>query len=234
MTVLWVVIVGVLAGLVALGLIVLVAAGLRHRQQAWRLRAYALRQGWTYQATDPDLAQRWPDLPLMATDGHARDIATGRIDGLDFRTFVYTPGRADHPADVWRHVSGAGVVAVTTPAAVPLVVLEPTSFVDALGWGEDDALTLGQADFDAAWQVYGDETTARAILTDAVVAWLMDPEHRVSYGFDQGELVIWTVERIVPDDVEVYVGHLADLLALIPPEVWAASVEDPATAVDPA
>ena len=226
MTVVWVVALGVVAGLAVLAVVVLGAAGLRNRQQTWRIKAYALRQGWTYRPTDPDLAVRWPDLPLMVTDGHARDVVTGQIGDRAFCTFVYSPGRAGHPGDALRHVSGAGVIVVAMSTVIPLVILEPVSFVEALGWEVDDQVQLGRPDFDAAWRVYGDAATARAILDEAVIAWLMEPEHRVSYGFDQGELVTWTVDRIAPEDLETDVGQLDELLGLIPPAVWTGSAHE--------
>lgn len=220
MTLVWVVALGVVAGLAVLGLVVLAVAWLRIRQQSWRVRAWAARQGWSYRPTDPDLADRWPDLPLMAVSGHARDVVDGQVDQVRFRGFVLVPGRAGHPGDTLRHVLGTGVVVVATPAVIPRVTLEPVGFVDALGWDDETVVSLGRADVDAAWRIHGDPATARALLDDAVVAWLLDPAHRGSYGFDQGELVGWAVDRIVPAELAGWVTQLTDLLALIPPQVW--------------
>ncbi|MDR0848754.1 MAG: hypothetical protein LBN10_06895 [Propionibacteriaceae bacterium] len=212
---------GAIAGIAVLAILVVAAAAIRNRQRSWGVQAYALGQGWTYAASDPTANKICSAIPVFGLSAHARDVVTGEHNSVPFMAFTLVPGREGHPGDASRHVSGAGVIALRTPGTIEPVILTPQGFVERISaaLGGQDILT-GRDEVDSAWRIRGDEPTVLQVLTDPLLDWLTDPETSGSYGFENGYVVTWSVERFAPGDIEHYLNKLEALTELVPGQVW--------------
>lgn len=212
---------GIVAGILALALVVIVLAAIHNRQRSWGVQSYALAQGWAYAGADPDVAKTWSQIPVFSLKAHARDIVRGEHNDIPFVAFTLVPGREGHPEDAARHVSGVGLIALQTPGVIPTVMMTPEGFVEristALG-GED--IPTGHDDVDSAWRIRGDATTAHELLAAPVLDWLRDPDTNGSYGFENGYVLTWSIERFAPRDIEYYLEDLEALIARVPTGVW--------------
>ncbi len=221
MSAVWIFVLGAAAGIAVLAVIVIVAGLARRQQMSWNVQSYALGQGWTYNSQLPELIDRWPDLPLSGLGTHPRDVVSGQHQGVPFVACTLVPGREDHPGDALRHVSGAGVLALRTPSDIGCLTLTPRGFVESFDVeGDVRVMTTGVAPFDAQWNIGGDPALGEQLVTEEVMAWLLKQDHVGSYGFDRGDLVTWSVERVRPPHMAFYLAQLEELMGLVPKDLW--------------
>lgn len=205
----------VVGGLV--GLLLLVGrAGMRRRAGV----AERVQQaGWTYVGVDlqPSLLGRWPGTPFDFWPAQVCDVVVGQWRGRPMVAFEHVHRISRRVPAVSHHV-----VAVPLPAPVPTLEL---AYV-----GPGPGAGYGPAEFHRVWRVdCADEAFAHELLTPRVVQRLLAPDAAGALVRFTGTDVL-SIERAPawPERVAPRLELLADLLDLVPAQVWQRRVGGPA------
>jgi hypothetical protein len=209
----------VLVPLLAVGALVAETWATRRRHE--RNRAWAAAQGWTYQAADPTLVDRWLGEPFGVGHGrHATEVLRGTVRGRPLTSFTYrwTTGSGKSRTTHTRHVVGLGL-----PTELPTLQLTPedvgTAVVRFFG-GQD--IRLESAEFNDEWRVQStDLRFAHGVLHPRLMDQLMRYPARGSRLRIAGASVLsWSPGATDLARVVERATVLADLADAIPRHVW--------------
>lgn len=206
---------------------VVITMMVRLRKRAARTRAdqdalvpLAQQRGWRYQPSDTGSADRFQGEPFPQRKHNltVAHLVTGEFRGRSFCCFEYArravgAGGNDSVADTYEYFR---VFAVATSTAVPTLQIKRAGLgaraLDRLGAG---GLTTGDADFDDAFRVTGDDPSfAHAVLTDQLRRWLRDDPRAQQWPlrFERDELVTWQPGRLTASTVPPALDFLCDAL----------------------
>jgi hypothetical protein len=188
-----------------------------------RVRAWAERRGWRYQAFAPRERLRGFAIFSQGFMSVAVNLISGTHRGHRVKAFSYrTTSGGGSKSELHRYE----VVAVALGTRVPMLQLHPLPWwrrLLRLG-GDHSDLRTGHPVFDARFRVETrDPEFARAVLGGGVVEWLASDRRAAAQPlrFSDDELLTWRSGWLSPDRALEAADFLIDLVERIPAEVLA-------------
>lgn len=215
-----------LVAVVFTGVITLAVASLR---RARRLRTdqdalvpLAQRNGWHYQARNTGYADRFTGGPLPRFSRNLRvsHLVTGTVRGRPFGCFQYrrrAVGSGGRGARTTYETFRVFAVGTSTPRPTVQVARAGLGgrLLDRVGAG---GVEVGDPEFDAAFRITGDATSARQALGPQLRRWLLDDPRAARWPlrFERDELVTWQPGPLTASSVESALEFLCDVLDRVP------------------
>lgn len=183
--------------------------------------------GLGYVAEAPDRVKKFESAPFgLGKSRRARDLVWGALVGRTFETFSYTYVTETHDADgkTTSTTHRFQVTWIDLPAAVPTMRLTSDNALLRL------LATMGARDleveshaFNQQWKVWcADERMGHAILTPRMIERFLEPDVAGrGFVFEGAALMTYASGFSDLSDIESVVGILDEIVALIPPFVFA-------------
>jgi hypothetical protein len=210
--------------LISLLVMAIAVAFIYRRWQATRTRAdlvedLATKHGWSYNANEPGLVDKWPGDPFgKGVDRKATNVLRGSWDDRKFVAFDYSyrPAGARSGKEPWRF----GVVAMQLPAELPFLEVEHEDLLgDTLDPRPD--IRFESEIFNRSFRVTSDdERYARAVVHPRLMELLVD-RGEIGWRIDGEHLVGWYAGSHTPADLDRHLRLLGRIAELVPGFVWA-------------
>jgi len=203
------------------------------RRRRARVTAWAAANGWQYQASAPELTQRWQGAPFgVGSSRRATEVLTGTWQGRSATSFTYRYSVSNGKS---RSTFTFQVLTLGLPAFLPTLELSPEGLGDrvakALG-GQD--LEFESADFNRAWRVTSRMPKfASDVVHPRLMERLMQPGARANIRIEGTDILTWSAGAPDLDLVASRLGLLDAVVRSIPRFVWLEHGYDPSNTTDP-
>lgn len=191
----------------------------KRRQQA--LAAWATKQGWHFQTTDQDIADRLRGRVFdQGSNQTAVNVAQGPIGDrqfwvLEFQYTTWKKSRED--GEPRAKINPLSVVACSIKRFVPEITVEPKRGINRLvSQLRGKAVFTGNAAFDSSYQIVASDPELTHQVLDEAVRKFSLQDKNTGWSLSGPYLLTWQVGPQKPEVAEKQILYLEQLLEVFP------------------